>query len=57
MPIYYKNPSKMFFFGTAGPISMELGFEHRGLLPIIVGTNDDTGLTLTHFMARLNFVT
>ena len=25
MPIYGENPSKMFFFGTGGPISMKLG--------------------------------
>ena len=25
MPIYGKNPSKIFFSGTCGPISMKLG--------------------------------
>ena len=25
MPIYGKNPSKIFFSGTVGPISMKLG--------------------------------
>ena len=25
MPIYGENPSKIFFFGTGGPISMKLG--------------------------------
>ena len=25
MPIYGKNPSKIFFLGTGGPISMKLG--------------------------------
>ena len=47
MPIYGKNPSKIFFSGTGGPISMKLGMWHRGLQPIIVYTNDDPGLTLT----------
>ena len=28
---------------------------HRGLLPIIVYSNDDPGLTLTYFTARSNF--
>ena len=31
MPIYGKNPSKFFFSGTTGPISMKLGMKHRGL--------------------------
>ena len=53
-PIYGKNPSKIFFSGTGGPISMKLGMKH--LLPIIVCSNDDPGLTLTYFTARSNFV-
>ena len=28
MPIYGKNPSKFFFSGTTGPISMKLGMKH-----------------------------
>ena len=56
MPIYGKNPSKI-FSGTSGPISTKLGMKHRGLLPIIVCSNDDPGLTLTYFTARSNFVT
>ena len=28
MPIYGKNPSKIFFSGTCGPISMKLGMKH-----------------------------
>ena len=31
MPIYDKNPSKIFFFGTGGPISKKLGKKHRWL--------------------------
>ena len=52
---YGKNPSK--FSGTGGPISMKLGMYNRGLLPIIVCSNDDPGVTLTYFMARSNLVT
>ena len=47
MPIYGKNPSKIFFSGTGGPISTKLGIWHRRLQPIIVYTNDDPRLTLT----------
>ena len=55
-PIYDKNPSK-FFSGTEGPISTKLGMQHWGLLPIIVCSNDDSGVTLTYFTARSNLVT
>ena len=56
MLIYGKNPSKN-FSGTNGPVSLKLGMLHRGLLFIIVCSNDDPGLTLTFFTARSNFVT
>ena len=58
MPIYGngKNPSKM-FSGTNRPIFTKLGLQHQGLLPIIVCSNDDPGVTLTYFTARSNFVT
>ena len=56
MPMYGKNPSKI-LFGIGGPISMKLGMEHWGLLPIIVCSNDDPGVTLTYFTAKSNFVT
>ena len=49
MPIYGKNPSQIFFSGTSKLISMKLGVKHRGLLPIIVCSNDDPGETLTYF--------
>ena len=45
MPIYGKNPSKIFFSGTSGPISTNLGMKHHGPQPIIVCSNDDPGLT------------
>ena len=57
MPIYGKNLSKIFFSGTGKPISKKVGMYHRGLLSIIVCSNDDPGVTLTFFMARSNLVT
>ena len=56
MPIYGKNPSKIFFSGTGGPISTKPGMYYWRLKPIIVCSNDDRGLTLTYFTARSNFV-
>ena len=52
MPIYGENPSKIFFTRIVGPISMNFGILHRGLMPIIVCSNDDPGVTLTYIMAR-----
>ena len=56
-PIYGKNPSEIFFSGTGGPISTNLGMWHRELQPIIVCSNDDPQVTLTYFTARSNLVT
>ena len=56
-PIYGKNPSKIFFSRTTGPIFTKLGMQHLGLLPIIVYVNDDPGVTLTYFTARSNLET
>ena len=56
MPIFCKNPSKI-FYGTGGPISMKIGMWHWGLLPIVVCSNDDHGVTFTYFTTRSNFVT
>ena len=56
IPIYGKNLSKIFFTGTGWPISTKLGMWHRGLLPIIVCSNDDPGVTLTYFMLRSKLV-
>ena len=52
MPIYGKNPSKIFFSETGKPISMKLGMKHWGLLPIIVCSDNDPGVTFTYFTAR-----
>ena len=55
-PIYGKNPSKIVFSRTKGPMTLWLGMLHLGLGPIIVGSNDDPRLTLTYFTARSNLV-
>ena len=52
MPIYGKNPSKIFFSGTVRPMSTKLGMYHWGLLAIKVCSNDDPEVTLTYFTAR-----
>ena len=48
MLICGENPSKI-FTRIGGPISMKLDILHRGLLPIIVCSNDYPGVTLTYF--------
>ena len=52
MPIYGKNPSKIFFSGTSGPISTKLGMKHGWLKHYNVYINRDPVMTLTYFMAR-----
>ena len=52
MSIYGKNPSKIFFSGTNGPISMKLGMKHRWLKRYNVYINHDPVMTLTYFTAR-----
>ena len=54
MPIYGRNPLKIFFSGTSRPISTKLGMQHRGLKPIIVRSNDDPRVTLACFTAMSN---
>ena len=55
MPIYGKNPSKI-FSRPGRPISTKLGMWHRGLLPIINCSNGDPRVTLTYFMGRSNLI-
>ena len=50
MPIYGKNPSKILFYGTGGPISMKLCIKHRWLKYYNVYMNHDP--VMTQFMAR-----
>ena len=54
-PIYSKNPLK----SSQDPVdrfpqNLVHCMYHRGLLPTIVCTNDDPGLTLTYFETRSN---
>ena len=49
MPIYGKNPSKI-FSRTGGPISKKLGMKHRWLKYYNVYINHDPVVTLTYFM-------
>ena len=52
MPIYGKNPSKIFFSGTCGPISTKLGMKHQWLKYYNVYINHDPVMTLTYFTTR-----
>ena len=56
MPKYGKNPSKIFFSGTGGPISKNLGVKHLWLKYYNVYINHDPVMTLTQFMARSTWV-
>ena len=51
MPIYGKNPSKIFFSGTGGPISTKLGMKHQWLKYYMynVYMNHDPVVTLTYY--------
>ena len=51
MPIYGKNPSKIFDSGTGGPISKKFGMKHRWLKYYNVYINHYRVVTLTYFMA------
>ena len=51
MPIYGKNPSKI-FSRTGGPISTKLGMKDRWLKHYNVYINHDPVMTLTYFTAR-----
>ena len=56
MPIYGKNPSKLFFSETNRLISRKLGVKHRWLKYSNVYINHDPVMTLTKFMARPTWV-
>ena len=47
MPIYGKNPSKIFFSRTGGSISKKLGMKYRWLKYYNVYINHDPVMTLT----------
>ena len=57
MPIYGKNPSKIFFSRTGGPISKKLGMKHLWLKYYNVFITQDLVVTLTYFMTRSTQVT
>ena len=56
MPIYGKNPSKIFISETNRLISRKLGVKHRWLKYSNVYINHDPVMTLTKFMARSTWV-
>ena len=56
MPIYGKNPLKIFFSRTRRPTTLGLGMKHRGCGAYQVCSNDDPGLTLTYFTSRSNLL-
>ena len=56
MPIYGKNPSKIFFSETNRLISRKLGVKHRWLKYSNVYINHDPVMTLTKCMARSTWV-
>ena len=51
-----KTPKKIFFSGTKRPMTLNLGMHHWVLEYYQVCSNDDPGLTMTYFTARLNLV-
>ena len=53
MPIYGKNPSKI-FSRTGGSISKKLGMKHRWLKYCNVYINHDPVMTLTFFYGKVN---
>ena len=58
MPIYGKNPSKIFFSETNRLIPRKLGVKHRWLKysNVYIYINRDPVMTLTKFMARSTWV-
>ena len=52
VPIYGKNPSKIFFSRTGESISKKLGMKQRWLKYYNVYINHDPVMTLTFLMAR-----
>ena len=56
MPIYGKNPLKIFFSRTRRPVTLGLGMSHWGCGAYKVCSNDDPRLTLTYFTSRSNLL-
>ena len=57
MPIYGKNPSKIFFSVTGRPFSTKLGMKHLSLKYYNVYINHDPAMTFTYFTTRPSFET
>ena len=55
-PIYDKNPLKIIFSRTKGPLTLGLGMQHCGHGPNKFYSNDDLGFTLTFFRVRSNLL-
>ena len=55
MPIYGKNPLKVFFSRTRRGMTLGLGMLHWGCEAYQVCSNDDPKLTLTYLTSRSNF--
>ena len=56
MPIYGKNPLKIFFSRTVSQMTLKLGRQQKGPEPCKNLKNDEPGLTLTYFTARSDLV-
>ena len=56
MPIFVKNPSKIFYSETGGLISMIIGMKHQWLKCYNVYINHDPEMTMTQFLARSTWV-
>ena len=56
MPIYGKNPSKIFFSGNDGLIPMKPGMKHLGHKYYNVFINHAHVIILTYFIARSTYV-
>ena len=56
MPIYGKNPLKVFFSRTRKLVTLGLGMFHKGCGTYQVCSNDDPKLTLTYITSRSNLL-
>ena len=54
MPIYSKNPLKIFFSRTSRLIDILIRYVHFGYVAYQVCSNDDPRLTLTYLTSRSN---
>ena len=52
-PNYGKNPSKIFFSGTKGPMVLGLGMQHWGYRPNKGRKSDNLGLPITFFYGKI----